>query len=141
MKDRTEEYSQALLNISTSAQTRLDKSLYEGYFEKDLEKLKELIDELEHLPTEIGFKDENDIFRLKAFIKEELRRNKILAHMVDRAILILVQNQVCPKEANCSFKREDRTQPNGQDPVECYECWNKILKILGTQDAEDLPFK
>lgn len=133
MIDKLQEYGQSLLNLDMASRTRLDSETYEGYFKQDLEKIRELLDELEHLPDEIGFKNENDICLLRAFIKEQLRRNKILAHSLDYAIELLKQNHICPQNVVCPSNdyKEFRN---------CNQCWSRELIYHGTKDAEEVPF-
>ena len=117
-----QEYHQALYNILTTAQLRLPRELYEGFFKDDILKLKELLDGLESLPAEVNnYRTENDILRLRAFIAEELRRNRELQLMFEEVVNIFRNRAMCPLD------EYDYPSETCQGK-ECTMCWIDYLK-------------
>lgn len=131
MIDKIQEYFQAYMNLQISAKQRLSEEEYEGFFKKDLEKIKELLDELNNLPREVNYTSENDILRLRAFIKEELRRNKELEGIVKGAFMIFREYNICPLD-NKDYPSE---LCQGRD---CSKCW---LSYLKDNSEGEMPFK
>lgn len=131
MIDKLQEYYQSYLNLETAARQRVPEQIYEGFFKDDLKKFKELLDELDDIPREVDYTSENDIFRLRAFIKEELRRNRELETIIKGAFMIFREYNICPLD-NKDYPSE---LCQGRD---CTTCWMSYLK---DNSEGEMPFK
>lgn len=129
--DSIDNYTQSYMNLEASCRDLIEEEVFNNWFKDDLLHLKELLEELNNLPKEVDFKSINDIDKLRAYIREELRRNEQAKKAVEACIDILRNNLHCPPTANCVCSN------HSDDTQDCRLCWNIYIrsKIEG-----DLPF-